>query len=79
MRKGVLFSEALNGSGGSLGALLHDKELYQHVTHIAKNLDELSRDLKPIAKNVWIFTDKIARHPEVLGVRGAIQRSPGLK
>ena len=46
------FSQELNDPQGSLGALLHDKELYQHVNHMAKNLDELSRDLKPILNNV---------------------------
>ena len=66
------FSQELNDPHGSLGALMHDKELYQHVNHMAKNLDELSRDLKPILNNVYVFTDKIARHPSSLGVRGAL-------
>ena len=73
------FSQELNDPKGSLGAVLHDKELYQHVNHMAKNLDELSRDLKPILNNVAIFTDKIARHPSDLGVRGALKKDSGLK
>ena len=73
------FSRLLNSSQGSLGALLRDKDLYQHVDHLAKNLDDLSRDLKPIVHNVWIFTDKIARHPGDLGVRGALKKDSGLK
>ena len=73
------FSQELNDPQGSLGALLHDKELYQHVNHVAKNFDELSRDLKPILNNVAIFTDKIARHPGDLGVRGALKKDLGLK
>jgi hypothetical protein len=73
------FSQDLNDPQGSLGAVLHDKELYQHVNHIAKNIDELSRDLKPIVDNVWTFTDKIARHPGDLGVRGALKKDSGLK
>ena len=31
------------------------------------------------AQNGTVFTDKIARHPEQLGVRGALDRGPGLK
>ena len=58
---------------------MHDKELYQHVNHLAKNLDELSRELKPIIDNVAVFTDKIARHPGDLGVRGALKKDSGLK
>ncbi len=72
-------TQALNDPKNSLGALLQDKELYQHVTHVAKNVDELSRDLKPILNNVAIFTDKIARHPGDLGVRGALKKDTGLK
>jgi len=26
-----------------------------------------------------VFSDKIARHPELLGVRGALSSSPGVK
>ena len=73
------FSQEMNDPQGSLGALLHDKELYQHVNHMAKNFDELSRELKPILNDVRVFTDKIARHPESLGVRGAIKKDAGLK
>ncbi len=73
------FSEELNDPKGSLGAVLHDKELYQHVNHMAKNLDELSRDLKPIVNNVAIFTDKLARHPSVVGLGGALKKDTGLK
>ena len=58
---------------------MHDKELYQHVNHMAKNLDELSRDLKPIVNNVAIFTDKLARHPSVVGLGGALKKDTGLK
>ena len=73
------FSQQLNDPQGSLGALLHDRELYQHASHIAKNIDELTRDLKPILNDARVFTDKIARHPELLGVRGAIKKDAGLK
>ena len=44
-----------------------------------KNVDELTRDLKPILYDVRDFTDKISRHPELLGVRGAIKKDAGLK
>jgi phospholipid/cholesterol/gamma-HCH transport system substrate-binding protein len=72
------FSQQVNDSDGSLGALLHDKELYLHVTHLAKNVDELSRDLKPIVNNFEIFSDKIARHPSDL-IKGAWKKDSGLK
>ena len=58
---------------------LNDTELYQHVAHVARTIDELTRDLKPILSDARVFSDKIARHPEVLGVRGAIKKDAGLK
>ncbi len=75
----LTFSEGINDTQGSVGALLHDKELYQHVNHLVQNLDEMTRELKPVVSNVQIFTDKIARHPSELGVRGAIKKDSGLK
>jgi phospholipid/cholesterol/gamma-HCH transport system substrate-binding protein len=74
------FSEKLSDPPGSLGALLHDKgELFQHVNHIAKTVDELTRDLKPILDNLGILSDKLARHPSTLGVRGALEKDNGFK
>jgi len=35
--------------------------------------------LKPILNDARNFTDKIARHPELLGVRGAIKKDTGMK
>jgi len=32
-----------------------------------------------VAHDVRAFSDKIARHPEVLGVKGAVQSSTGIK
>ncbi len=75
----LLFSQKLNDPQGSLGALLHDKDLYQNVNHVAKNIDDLTRELKPLLNDARVFTDKIARHPELLGVRGAIKKDVGLK
>ncbi len=73
------FAEKINDPNGSLSQLASDPELYQHVSRTVQNIDALTRQLQPILDDVRAFTDKIARHPEVLGVRGAIQRSPGIK
>ncbi len=73
------FSATLNNPNSSLGQLLNSPELYQHINRAARNIDELTRELKPVVDDARVFSDKIARHPEMLGVRGAIQRSPGIK
>jgi len=74
-----VFGRAINNPDGSLGKFIHDGELYLHLNRAAKRIDEVSWRLKPIVEDVRVFTDKIARHPETLGVRGALQRRPGIK
>jgi phospholipid/cholesterol/gamma-HCH transport system substrate-binding protein len=73
------FGRKLNQGEGSLGQLMRNPDLYQHLNGAAKNIEQLTRDLKPILADVRVFSDKIARHPESLGVRGALQRNPGIK
>jgi len=73
------FSQALNSSEGTIGQLVNNPELYQHINHAARNIDEVSRQLKPIVDDARVFSDKIARHPEMLGVRGVVQKGAGIK
>jgi phospholipid/cholesterol/gamma-HCH transport system substrate-binding protein len=73
------FGKKLNQGEGSLGMLIRNPELYQHLNSAACNIEKLTRDLQPILADVRVFSDKIGRHPELLGVRGAIQKSPGTK
>jgi phospholipid/cholesterol/gamma-HCH transport system substrate-binding protein len=73
------FSQALNSSEGTVGQLVNNPELYQHINRAARNIDEISRQLKPIVDDARVFSDKIARHPEMLGVRGVVQKSTGIK
>lgn len=58
---------------------MHDRELYNRINRLVENVDGLTRDLKPVIHNVEVFSDKIARHPSVLGVGGAIRKDSGLK
>ncbi len=73
------FSRMLNDPNNAIGQLLNNPELCQHLNRAIKNVDDLIRQLKPILDDARVFSDKIARHPETLGVRGALQRSPGIK
>jgi phospholipid/cholesterol/gamma-HCH transport system substrate-binding protein len=76
----VAFSEALNSGQGTLGKLVHDDEVYQRIERLVENAEDLSIRLRPIVEDVRIFTDKIARDPRQLGVKGALDRRPsGLK
>ena len=70
------FGRKLNSGQGSLGKFMTDPELYNSLVASAKNVECVTQELKPIISDVRVFTDRIARHPELLGVRGAIQHSP---
>jgi len=76
----VAFSEALNSGQGTLGKLVRDDEVYQQIQRVVGNVEEITRRARPIVEDVRIFTDKIARDPRQLGVKGALdQRPSGLK
>jgi len=76
----VAFSEALNAGEGTLGKLVHDDEIYQQLQRVVGNAEEITKRARPIVEDVRIFTDKIARDPRQLGVKGALdQRPSGLK
>jgi phospholipid/cholesterol/gamma-HCH transport system substrate-binding protein len=75
----VQFSKAVNQREGTIGQLVNNPDLYQHLNAAACNIEQLTRELKPIVKDARVFTDKIARHPETLGVRGAIKKNSGIK
>ena len=70
------FSAALNDRQGSLGKLVYDRELYDRLRRASNNIENASRRLGPIMEDVRIFTDKIARDPRQLGVKGALDRRP---
>ncbi len=74
------FSESLQDGQGTIARLVNDDELYISITQVVANAEEVTRRLRPVVEDVRIFTDKIARDPSQLGVRGALDRRPsGLK
>jgi len=79
LQQASLFAKALNESQGTLGKLVRDPQVYNDLAQAAQNVSKLTKDLRPIVDDVRVFTDKIARHPEQLGVRGALDRRAGLK
>lgn len=73
------FSKLLNSEQGSLQKFASDPELYRNLNRSALSLSVLLQNLEPTLRDVRIFSDKIARHPEILGVSGAMKGSSGLK
>ena len=73
------FTTSLNNSDGTLGRLIKDPTLYEKLETTLDELQELKRKIEPVVANAEVFTDKIARHPEQLGVAGALRRNSGSK
>jgi phospholipid/cholesterol/gamma-HCH transport system substrate-binding protein len=71
--------KAIDRGDGTLKKLLTDPSLYNNLNEAACIVTKLLPKLEPILRNVNVFTDKIARHPESLGIRGAISPGSGLK
>lgn len=72
----VEFSDNLNSRQGTLGRLMNDEELYQKLNRSLTNIEELTFKAKPIMDNVTILTDKLARDPRQLGLKGALDGRP---
>lgn len=71
------FTAAMNSGEGTLAKLVHDDELYTRIDAVMANVEEVSKKLLPIVNDVRILTDKLARDPSQLGVKGALDRRPG--
>ena len=71
------FSESLNSGRGTLGRLVHDDDVYQQIQRVVSNAEDVTKRLRPIMEDVRTFTDKIAREPGQLGLRGALDKRPG--
>src|SRR5262249_39959630 len=64
---------------GTIQRLLKDPSLYNRLDEAASGLVRSMPRIDRILKDFETFADKLARHPELLGVRGAVRPSEGLK
>ncbi len=70
------FGLALNSGDGTLRRLIEDEEMYLQFKRVLANVEELTVKARPIADDIRIFSDKIARDPRQLGIKGAIDGRP---
>jgi phospholipid/cholesterol/gamma-HCH transport system substrate-binding protein len=70
---------AMGTGDGSLRRFLADPSLYNNLNDAACGLVRLMPRVDRMLRDLEVFADKIARHPESLGVGGAINPSSGLK
>ncbi len=64
---------------GTVSKLLTDPALYNNLNDSATAVTKILPRLDRVMRDVEIFADKIARHPELLGVGGAVRPASGLK
>ena len=73
------FSKGLTREEGTLGLLMRDPQLYRSTEQTLSSLTTVMRNLELVMKDLRVFSDKIARHPELIGAGGALKGSSGLK
>jgi phospholipid/cholesterol/gamma-HCH transport system substrate-binding protein len=64
---------------GSLQKLLTDPAVYQNLDDATGSLARVLARAEKISRDLEVFSDKIARRPELIGIGGAIRPSSGLK
>jgi phospholipid/cholesterol/gamma-HCH transport system substrate-binding protein len=72
----VTFTDNLNSRQGSLGRLMNDPAIYLRLERTLANAEEITAGIKPILADIRVFSDKIARDPRQLGLKGALDRRP---
>jgi ABC-type transporter Mla subunit MlaD len=70
---------AIDKGDGTLRRFITDPSLYNHIDEAACLVTKLLPRLERVLRDVEVFADKIARHPESLGIGGAVRPSSGLK
>jgi phospholipid/cholesterol/gamma-HCH transport system substrate-binding protein len=70
------FTDGLNNQNGSFGRFMNDPELYDRMNRTLANAEEITFKLKPIMDDVRVMSDKLARDPSILGLKGALTRRP---
>ena len=73
------FSKLLRTRDGSVQRLVADPSLYRNLNATAASMATFLQKAEPVLSDLRVFSDKIARHPELIGVRGVLRGSSGVK
>jgi ABC-type transporter Mla subunit MlaD len=73
------FLHCLERGDGTLHKLLFDPTLYSHLDAAACAITRALPCMDQILRDLSVFADKLARHPEAIGLGGVIKPSSGLK
>jgi phospholipid/cholesterol/gamma-HCH transport system substrate-binding protein len=69
-------AQALNQNEGTIGQLINNPELYERVNRTVMEIETLVRQVEPILNDFRVISDKLARDPRQLGVKGILDRRP---
>jgi len=72
----VVFTDNLNSREGTLGRLLNEDQIYRRLERTLANAEDVTAQLRPIMNDMRVFSDKIARDPRQLGLKGALDKRP---
>ncbi|GAB5441221.1 MAG: hypothetical protein Fues2KO_15700 [Fuerstiella sp.] len=75
----AVVAKLMNDNDGTVRRLLTDPAMYRNLNTTSASLAVLLENLKPVVADLRVFSDKVARHPELLGVRGVVRGSDGVK
>ncbi|MEZ6062502.1 MAG: MlaD family protein [Planctomycetaceae bacterium] len=78
-RELAVITQLMNQNDGTLKKLITDPAMYRNLNSTASSLAALLQNLQPVVADLQVFSDKVARHPELLGIRGAMRGSSGIK
>jgi phospholipid/cholesterol/gamma-HCH transport system substrate-binding protein len=70
---------AIDQNDSTLRRVLVDPSLYNHLDEAACMLAKLMPRMDRILKDLETFADKLARHPEAIGLGGVVRPGSGLK
>ncbi|MHB0956410.1 MAG: MlaD family protein [Pirellulaceae bacterium] len=69
-------SQGLKNKEGTLGQLINNPELYDRLNRTLAEVELIVRRFEPIVNDVRVITDKVARDPAQMGVKGILDRRP---
>jgi phospholipid/cholesterol/gamma-HCH transport system substrate-binding protein len=77
-----VFSRALSSREGTLGQLIHDRQVYENLNRLIHNanqvvlqVNDITLRLRPVVNDARIFMDKVAREPGRV-ITGGLNPSP---
>jgi phospholipid/cholesterol/gamma-HCH transport system substrate-binding protein len=71
--------KAVSDGDGTLRRFVSDPSLYQHLDEAAIQINRILPRVDRVLKDFETFADKLARHPESIGLGGVVRPSSGLK